>query len=258
VTCRAVGRWLGAYVDDELGVEAALAVGAHLESCPACRAACERQRAFARAVRVLYTERDVPARLRAALRPRRRPARPLAAALAAAVVAGVGVWALRAPARPLPREIQATLRLHDAAAQGAVTPALASSDAREVNGWLARTVPFAATIPPAAGGELRLAGASAIGLGGDDAAWVLYRRGADAVSLFVLPARVWPAFGRRVEQHGVEFRLLEVGTHRLVAWSHAPVSYLLVSARDRPPPEACAVCHAAPRAPAIAGFAVGS
>jgi hypothetical protein len=36
---------------------------------------------------------------------------------------------------------------------------------------------------------------------------------------------------------------IEEGEDRVVAWSHDPVSYLLVSDAARDPSEACGVCH---------------
>jgi anti-sigma factor RsiW len=152
--------------------------------------------------------------------------------------------------------VGAALAAHAGAERG--TPALdvASSSAAQVSRWLADELagvpPIGAEVPPG----FRLEGAATVTLPAERAGWVLYRRGAEPVSLFVLPPRTWPAFGRGIRQHGMEFRALDVGRHRVIAWSHPPVSYLLVSARDRSPSEACAVCHAGPDAPALEGFSL--
>jgi anti-sigma factor RsiW len=262
MTCRDVRDRLHAYIDDELGVEATLAVEGHLECCAGCRTAAERQRRFRQTVGALHPRPEAPAALRHAIRTRTAfPAGPprrivAAVALAASILAIVGTWAMRAHrADALPVEIAAALRLHESAERGTAQPALASSDLDIVNAWLAREVSFVPALPAAEAGTFRLAGASAIDLGDDRAAWVQYLHGDTPVSLFVLPPRFWPAVGREIRHRGIEFRALDVDGHRVIAWNHAPVSYLLVSAADRSADEACAVCHASRSVPAIAGFA---
>jgi anti-sigma factor RsiW len=261
MTCADLRPWLVAYADDELGVEKSIELEAHLERCSACRTACDRHRALRHVVGRLYPHDRLPDDVRrTVLRRLRRPRRSVgAAAIAAALVAVVAtVVALRGARRAgpdaVPAEVAAALGLHTAVERGDRAPAFASSDLADVNRWLSRALPFAGPIPEGAAGDLRLAGASTARLGAETAGWVLYRRGPQPVSLFILPPRAWPAIGREIRQRGIEFRSIEVGTHRIVAWNHAPVSYLLVSARDRPAAEACAVCHAGPQAPAIAGF----
>ena len=53
------------------------------------------------------------------------------------------------------------------------------------------------------------------------------------VSLFVLPPRFWPAVGREIRHRGIEFRALEVGGRRVIAWNHAP-GVLSARVRRRP------------------------
>jgi anti-sigma factor RsiW len=262
MTCRDVRDRLHPYVDDELGVEAALDIEQHLERCPACRAAVERQRRFRQTVATLHPSAQAPEALRRAIRsphgaqPMRSRRLAAVAALAASVLAIAGTWAMRAYRTDAPpAEIAAALRLHETAEHGAARPVFASSDLDAVNAWLAREVPFVPALPAALPETFRLAGASTIWLGGEEAAWVQYLRDDAPVSLFVLPPRFWPAVGREIRHRGIEFRALEVDGRRVIAWNHAPVSYLLVSAADRPGEEACGVCHASRAAPAVAGFA---
>jgi anti-sigma factor RsiW len=262
MTCHEVRDRLHPYVDDELGVEAALAVEQHLERCPACRSAVDRQRRFRQTVATLHPSAKAPEALRRAIRtpsgvqPGRSRRVAALGALAASVLAIAGTWAMRAyRTETPPAEIGAALRMHDAALRGAARPAFASSDLDAVNGWLARELPFVPALPEAAPETFRLAGASAVRLGGEQAAWVQYLHDDAPVSLFVLPPRFWPAVGREIRHRGIEFRALEVGGRRVIAWNHAPVSYLLVSAADRPGEEACGVCHASRSNPAVAGFA---
>jgi anti-sigma factor RsiW len=259
MSCRELRDRLAAYVDDELGVEASLEIEAHLVRCPACRAAADRQRDFRRTFATVYPRQRLPERARRQLLRKLGPTRPwpslgtLALGVAASLAVLVGVWALGRAG--LPAEVQAAIARHAAAERRDPALDIASSDLPAVNRWLREEVPLAGGIGlgPAA---LRLAGAASVRLGTDPAAWVLYRQDDEPVSLFVLPRRTWPAVGEAIHHRGIEFRALDVGGHRVIAWNHDPVSYLLVFARDRRPAEACAACHGGPGAPAIAGFAV--
>ncbi|HEV7733950.1 MAG TPA: anti-sigma factor [Candidatus Binatia bacterium] len=257
MSCRAMRERLAAYADDELGVEAALDIEGHLERCPSCRDALGRQRDFHAAVGRLYLAPRMPDGPRRALLRRLHPRHRwrqigiVSAAVAASLVAAV--WVLRMPG--IPADVQAAIVMHETAEHGTAPLELTSSDLPTVNRWLRGSVPFAGEVAPGPA-EFRLRGAAAVDLVSVSAAWVLYQHGTEPVSLFVLPPRQLPDVGRSLTHKGIDFRTIEVGDHRVTAWNHDPVSYLLVSARDRPPAEACAVCHAGPGAPALAGFAV--
>lgn len=256
MSCRTMRERLAAYADDELGVEAALDVEAHLERCADCRDTIQRQRDLHAAVGALYPALRLPDHVRRPLLRRLRPRRRwrqigiAAAALAASVA--LAVQTLRLPG--VPGDVEAAIALHTAAEHGRARLDLPSSELPVVNRWLRDELPFAGEVAPGPD-AFRLRGAAAVELGASPAAWVLYQHDAEPVSLFVLPPRPLPDVGRARTHKGIEFRTLEVGDHRVTAWNHDPVSYLLVSARDRPPAEACAVCHAGPEAPALAGFA---
>lgn len=253
--CRDVRERAAAWIDDELGPDSALDLQLHLERCEPCRALVERQRRFGAALASLHPRPAMPEASRRALfrrlgsgrRRRGLLALAVAAGLAAVVVPGVR----RGPG--LPAEVEAAVAVQAAAERDRPPLAVVSGELPAVNRWLRDELPFAGTIAPGIA-SLRLEGASAVDLGDARAAWVLYRRGNEPVSLFVLPPRRWPDVGRVVVHRGVEFRTMDVGGHRVVAWSHDPVSYLLVSSTDRPAAEACAVCHVGRDAPAIAGF----
>jgi anti-sigma factor RsiW len=239
---------LQAYADDELGVEGTIEVEAHLERCSACRDAFERQRSFRRLVGTLYPRQappDLERRVAASLRPRSRPWRLLASGAAAAALGVVlaGMLASRGE-RGLPPEVRAALELHRSAERGATSLGVASSDAAEVNHWLHGQVPFFTDVPEAETRGFALRGAAAVELASTRAAHVLYEGGARPVSLFVLPHRTWPSMGRPLRSGNVEFRWIEAGGERVLAWSHDPVSYLLVSDATRAPSETCGVCHA--------------
>jgi hypothetical protein len=127
-----------------------------------------------------------------------------------------------------------------------------------VNRWLRHAVPFFPDVPEAESRGFTVRDAAAVKLGGERAAYVLYDAGSRPVSLFVLPHRTWPPMGHAALSGGMEFRTLELGGERIVAWSHDPVSYLLVSDAARAPAEACGVCHSNAEAPGAGDLAVGT
>ena len=252
-----------AYADDELTVEGAIEVEAHLERCASCRDDFERQRSLCRAVAELCPPGPPPPgleqRVAAALRAPRAVRPVVVSALAAAALGVVLVWAVGPRSeRNLPPEIWAALGVHRAAARGTLPPGLVSSDVAEVNRWLHGAMPSFPDVPEAESRGFAVRGAAIVKLGGERAAYVLYQAGARPISLFVLPHRDWPPMGRAARSGDMEFRSLELGGERIVAWSHDPVSYLLVSDATRVPAEACGVCHSNAEAPGIGDLPVGT
>jgi anti-sigma factor RsiW len=248
MTCRELRDRVQAYADDELGLEGVLDVETHLERCAACRETFERQRAFRRTVAALYPREEPPPELarsvRTALQGRwSGVARVTGVAAAALAVALVALLAGR-PGDAMPPEVRAALGLHRAAQEGGLSLGLVSRDVADVNRWLRHEVPFVTDVPEAETRGFAIRGAAAVELSGTRAGYVLYERpGARPISLFVLPRREWPPMGRAIHSGNVEFRWIEEGADRVVAWSHDPVSYLLVSDATRDPSEACGVCH---------------
>jgi len=202
MNCRAMRDRVQAYADDELGVEGAIEVEAHLAGCSACRDAFERQRAFRNMVGALYPRQarpDLERRIAAGLWPpsRRWPLLASGIAAAALVAALVGLLT-RGSEAALPAEVRAALEVHRAAAHGGAPLGLASHDAGEINRWLHREVPFFADLPSAETSGFALHGAGTVELAGTRAAYVLYDGTSGPVSLFVLPRHAWPAMGRQL------------------------------------------------------------
>jgi anti-sigma factor RsiW len=248
MTCQHMRDRVQAYADGELGTEGVLEIEAHLARCPACREDFERQRAFAHAITTLYPHREPPAAVEAGVRSalsassrRRLLHGGVAAALLLAASMAMLVRARHADS--MPPEVRAAIGLHRAAQGGAVSLGLASSDIAEVNRWLRSALPFTTELPAVETQGFTVRGAAAVDLAGQRAGHVLYQAGGRPVSLFVLPARDWPAMGEAVRSGTVEFRWIEAGPDRVMAWRHDPVAYLLVSDAARAPAEACGVCH---------------
>jgi anti-sigma factor RsiW len=248
MSCRAMRDRVQAYADDELDLEGVLEVETHLERCEACREAFERQRAFRRAVATLYPRHEPPPEVERAVRATLRgpwwAGLARVSAVAVAVVAlGLAAMRLGRGEQAMPPEVRAALSFHRAAENGALSLGLASRSVDDVNRWLRREVPFFTDVPEAETRGFAIRGAAAVELSGTRAGYVLYEAGARPISLFVLPRRDWPPMGRAVHSGSVEFRWIEAGEDRVAAWSHDPVSYLLVSDVARDPSEACGVCH---------------
>ena len=247
MNCRAMRDRVQAYADDELGVEGAIEVEAHLAGCSPCRDAFESQRAFRHMVGALYPRQvspDLERRIAAGLRSPARRWPLLASGIAAAVlVAGLVGLLTRGSEAALPSEVRAALDVHRTAEHGSAPLGIASHDAGEINRWLRREVPFFADLPSAETSGFALHGAGTVELAGTRAAYVLYDGTSGPVSLFVLPRHAWPAMGRQLRSGTVEFRWIEAGGHRVLAWTHDPVSYLLVSDAALAPSQTCAVCH---------------
>jgi anti-sigma factor RsiW len=237
-----------AYADDELDLEGVLDVETHLERCGFCREAFERQRAFRRAVATLYPRHEPPPEVARAVRATLRgpwwTGLARVSAVAVAVVA-LGLAAMRAGRgeQAMPPEVRAALSFHRAAENGTLSLGLTSRSVEDVNRWLRREVPVFADVPEAETRGFAIRGAAAVELSGTRAGYVLYEAGTRSISLFVLPQREWPPMGRAIHSGNVEFRQVEVGGDRVVAWSHDSVSYLLVSDAAHDLSVACGVCH---------------
>ena len=269
--CNGLRLELAAYVDDELGVDATIEIERHLAQCRGCRRELVRQRQLQRALRALHPMAAAPAgleeRTRAAVigpAPRRTRA---AIAIAAAIAVVAGAWAaMRAPdgaheasniaaalAAP-PAAVVAAADAHRRLAADGVTLDVATADVGEVNRWLVRRLPFVATVPPPEGADVVVEGASVVRLAERPAGLVRYRVRGHEVSLFLLPRPVWDAAEPAVRVRNVEFRVFRRDGLALVGWSHAPLSYLLVSEGGLGAGDACATCHVGGERAAIQEF----
>lgn len=279
-TCHALRLQLAAYADDELGVDAALEIERHLDGCSACRRAVGRQRHLSQALHTLHPAADpapgLEARVRHALfgltaARRTAIAGAMVVAVAASVVAWRGVAALHTPghdarpasdpmraadvlvADPAPAVVAAAA-LHRQADAGAMPLQLASADVPTVNAWLRLHLPFAGTIGDPGSDAITLTGATRVMLGAHPAGLVRYQSGGKTISLFLLGEPVWNAGAAPVRVGNVDFRVFQRRGLDLIGWSHASISYLLVSEDGLATGDACAACHGSDARGAIAEF----
>jgi hypothetical protein len=193
---------------------------------------------------------------------------------------------LRAAARaaePAP-DVAAAAALHRQADDGALALELTSGEVAVVNAWLRTRLPFAGTIgapgrgasgapgtdasgapgrgasgaAAARGGAgadaITLVGATPVMLGTHPAGLVRYRLGGRTISLFLLAEPVWSEGAAPVRVGSVDFRVFQRRGLDLIGWSHASISYLLVSEDGLTTGDACAACHGSEARGAIAEF----
>jgi anti-sigma factor RsiW len=279
--CRSLRLQLAAYADDELGVDAAIEVERHLDECGACRRAVGRQRHLSRALRELHPAAAVPdgfeSRVRFSLlgpTPARRAAVAGALVVATAAIGGVVAWRDSAPQRvpahdarpgadpmrsdalvadPAPA-VAAAAALHRDADGGALPLELVSHDVAAVNAWLQARLPFAGTIGDPGSDAITLTGAARVMLGEHPAGLVRYRQGGRTISLFLIAEPVWSDGAPPIRVGSVDFRIFQRRGLDLIGWSHAAISYLLVSEDGLTTGEACAACHGSNARGAIAEF----
>jgi anti-sigma factor RsiW len=274
--CRALRLQLAAYADDELGVDAAIEVERHLDECGACRREVGRQRHLMQGLRELYPAPEPPpeftARVRfATLGP--TPVRRTAAVATLAVVLLTGsmlAWLLGGATRPghdadggstasrsiddAAPAVAAAAAMHRRADAGELPLGVASADVATVNDWLHRHLPFRGSIADPDSSMIAVAGAAFVTLDQQPAGLVRYRINGRDVSLFLLAEPAWGDDAPPVRVGNVDFRVFQRRGLDLVGWSHAPLSYLLVSENGLSTGEACAACHGNNDRAAIADF----
>lgn len=254
--CSALRLRVAAYADDELGVEGAADVEEHLARCLGCREELERLRVQSGLLRDLRASDAPPPgfeeRIHIALFGRAR--RVVPAAVAAVVLAVVVAAYFSIVVGGSADAVAAAARIHRRADAGEVPLAVRSANAREVNAWLRRKLPFPAAISASRPPEIALEGAAAVRLHGERVGLVRYRIGGSAVSLFLLPRPEWTG-GRLARFRGIDFRIFDASGLSLIAWSHPPLSYVLVSDGGALAGTACGVCHGRRETPPLGEFA---
>jgi len=211
---------LHAYLDDELSLEASLAVEDHLASCPACRRELETFRALRRLLQsarsTAATEAQAEpalARVRA-LGSRRR--RYVGAGMAMAMAAGLAALALLpSSGTGIVREVAA---LHARALASGRTVEVASSDPAALGSWLSTRLPEAVA-PVAVGGGFSLRGARIDSVEGRPVSTAVYQVGGHLVDVFA-----W-----RSEESDSEPRPSVTGRWTVCRWAHRGVAYWMVS-----------------------------
>jgi anti-sigma factor RsiW len=193
-----LGDALHAYVDNELSVERALDVRAHLASCPRCRQDFERLRALRDVLHRTLNPAEPSAAFLKKLRQSVRRADPVpwnrraarlawvAGPLAAAGLVGFFVVASTRPAQDFTQEVVAA---HLRSLQADHLTDVASSDRHTVKPWFEGKVPFGFAVLDFREQGFALEGGRLDYLGGQAVAALVYRAGRHAINAFVWPSK---------------------------------------------------------------------
>lgn len=234
--CRDIMDRLSPFLDDELDPIASREVSQHLESCPSCAAALERQRKLGESLRreLEYhrapdllrarVERDIRAAARASgthSRPTAGPWRWLSAAAAVIAVVG-GTWVVAT----LPRGHAADLTAREAVSSHIRSlmanhlTDVASTDQHTVKPWFAGKLDFSPPVTDFAGAGYPLVGGRLDYVKGHPAAALVYGHNKHTINVFV-----WPEPAAR---EGFAAAMTDQGYH-VIHGAHDGMAYWVVS-----------------------------
>jgi anti-sigma factor RsiW len=194
MTCLEVSAVIDAYLDGELGAEAAQ-VARHLDTCASCRRQLEERKALSALLRRMPYY-DAPSQLAAtvvrtnhALSSRQRVQRWLAAA--AVVVLGVGtIEGIRSARRAQETSAlaDAVIARHVEALAGPTLIQVTSSDQHTVKPWFQGKLQFSPPVPDLTSAGFELVGGRTDFLADRTAAALVYKHRQHIIHVFVWPA----------------------------------------------------------------------
>ncbi len=246
-----VARYLQAYCDGEIEASKMLEVEAHLETCSSCRHAVEAEQAFREELRTKIAREPVPRhvaeRLRSALNEveeveRRRPTyapawgeRAPLLALAASVLLVVGVVLgyligqsdSKAEVHPLVMELvgeHTRITLREDPAE------LSTRDTQQVALWVQGRIGHAVHVPDYSSTGIQLLGGRVTRLGGRPAAYIVYEKGRNIISLFSFPGYEASLSGlKEIRRDGRTFLTGEYRGQQMLLWESGNMTYVLIS-----------------------------
>jgi anti-sigma factor (TIGR02949 family) len=254
--CNAAQSKLFAYVDRELGGDAAEELLAHLDACLACRRLLDLELAFREAYvdrlrpdpapervreRVAITLRDLVDRHR---RPRKsRWTRRLAGALAAAVLLAVGFAAGIALDAWLERRnslgvfAEAAVAQHQKLVRGLLPTDIKGVSPKGAEEWFRKRLAFNISLPELRNASLTFLGGRISHLGHVEVAALEYQVDQKHVSLFVIPEEAYEQLRLKEKP---KFKVVNHRGYDLIFWRSHGTGYALVSEIGG---RSCLVCH---------------
>ena len=245
MTCNEVPKVIDAYLDGEMSVAATLQAHEHFAICENCRRILESEAALHGLLVQASRAEPVPTELRSNVlgrlptggRARSRPARRLIVRFG--IVSGfvglaVAGWLaterlLPQPMTPLAAKLASKHLLYGEGHGGALE--LVTSEPAKMGSWFQDRLGFPVRLPAVAKRTERLVGGRISSLADAPAAYALYDRSGQSISLFV--TRRMP-FARRgwIERHvdGAELYLASLRGVALIWWEEMPADRLHVAA----------------------------
>ncbi len=249
--CKELGRYIDAFLDDELSVMENLKVQAHLVFCGKCRTVIESEVGLRSLIEADALEDSAPEHLREKIlhqigeRPAQEPSRPLeqftfrqriffTGLLAGAATLGL-ILALAAylfkglpgDVSPLAAELVAKHRIYSG---GEGDLQVRSSDSLEVASWIRARLDFPVHLPQLARPGERLVGARLSSIADGQAAYLLYERAGRRVSLYVFKALpILLSSGSPKLVAGVQFFTSTLEGYPVVWWEDQERYYAAIS-----------------------------
>lgn len=243
MTCRESREYLYAFLDSELDAPLSMELQRHLEHCPDCARESEIERHIHKGLaEVLAPDADEPAFSIAALEaavgelpPRRTGVhrrRPVLVGLAAMFAAlALTLFMLKQSSQPAASSFaQLVVADFEHTLQKEHPVEFASNDPAAVGAWLQQQTGMLVSLPPVSRSSFELLGGRKCSLSGHTAAFTLYRKGGELVSLVVVPGDAAELIGMQRREAPPQHWIGQLSGKTVVAWQNGPLVYATVSA----------------------------
>jgi anti-sigma factor RsiW len=253
MTSHDIARYLQAYCDGELEASKMLDVESHLQTCPSCRQAVEAEQTFRVGLRTKVAREPVPPHVEEKLRSalididmeerQARPARPpvwgqqawslaLAASVLLLVFGGALGYLIAQPVsgpglHPLVTELVSE-HMRFAPLENPVE--LPSRNTEQVALWVQRQTGHSVRVPDYSASGIHLLGGRVTEFGGRRAAYIVYEKGRNIISLFAFPGYEASLSGlKEIQRYGRTFLTGEYRGQQIILWEGGKMTYALVS-----------------------------